>query len=308
MPYLGVTFVDGAAMTGDFIVDLGSSGSYVDPGAFPAPGPELLSCREGMLCQFLSVQVLGGTEKVRFTWGDYKDRTTGLRQAGIVGTDFTSEKAVALHYSESALFVADLTTFCKDEELLRLGLVPTSSEGYYSDKFAKLKRMHEVKDTQGSLDEPIDNVPVAQVRVAGVTLPAQLDTGFDDSKAMFSVNVNTAWLEAVQTAQPGLLRRVEVQNPISLTTCVAQISEELDQYETSNGTPLMLEMLGTDKEVIRAFVAKVFVKKTPKEAMRCGGIGTWKVPAAQIGASFFQDLDLVVFDPLSARVWLRRDG
>jgi hypothetical protein len=47
------------------------------------------------------------------------------------------------------------------------------------------------------------------------------------------------------------------------------------------------------------------LKHTPPTAVRCGGIGTWTVPAAQIGASVLAELGLVVFDPFGARVWVR---
>ena len=48
----------------------------------------------------------------------------------------------------------------------------------------------------------------------------------------------------------------------------------------------------------------IFVKHTPQAAKVCGGIGTWTVPAAQIGTSFFIDAAAVVFDPPRHRVWL----
>jgi hypothetical protein len=51
--------------------------------------------------------------------------------------------------------------------------------------------------------------------------------------------------------------------------------------------------------------ATLFVKRTPSEAARCGGIGTWSVPAAQVGASVLAELGLVVFDPFASRVWIR---
>jgi hypothetical protein len=49
------------------------------------------------------------------------------------------------------------------------------------------------------------------------------------------------------------------------------------------------------------------VKVVLPEADRCGGIETWTVPAAQMGASFLVDAQAVVFDPISSRVWLPKD-
>jgi hypothetical protein len=48
----------------------------------------------------------------------------------------------------------------------------------------------------------------------------------------------------------------------------------------------------------------LFVKKPPQAAKVCGGIGTWTTPASQIGGSFFVELGVMVFDPLSSRVWV----
>jgi hypothetical protein len=48
----------------------------------------------------------------------------------------------------------------------------------------------------------------------------------------------------------------------------------------------------------------VFVKDKIPEAEKCGGIDTWTVPAAQLGASFLVDAFSVVFDPFSSRVWI----
>jgi hypothetical protein len=47
------------------------------------------------------------------------------------------------------------------------------------------------------------------------------------------------------------------------------------------------------------------VKRTPSAARSCGGIGTWTAPAAQLAASFFVELGVVVFDPFGSRVFVR---
>ncbi len=39
-------------------------------------------------------------------------------------------------------------------------------------------------------------------------------------------------------------------------------------------------------------------------ALRCGGIGTWTAPAAQVATSFYVDAGLLVFDPFAERVWI----
>ena len=67
-----------------------------------------------------------------------------------------------------------------------------------------------------------------------------------------------------------------------------------------------LEFIGMNGQAVRREAqVTVFVKRPPREALVCGGIGTWQQPAAQLGASFFASGMLIV-DPFSARVWYRR--
>jgi hypothetical protein len=46
------------------------------------------------------------------------------------------------------------------------------------------------------------------------------------------------------------------------------------------------------------------VKHGSPETFPCGGISTWTVPAAQVGASFFIDEQALVVDPTTSRVWI----
>lgn len=304
MPYTVVTFTDGASFQGDFVLDLGSNASFIDPGAFASPGPVLQGCNAEIPCSFTAGEVLGKRESPRFLPKDYKDLNYGIRQAGMIGTDFTSESVVTLHYSESSVFVSDKDKFCSDDQLKARGLASMSTEGYYSNLFDKLKLATEVSALPPvHPDDKVVNIPAPMIRLAGLTLPAQLDTGFDDRVEAYSVNVNTAWLRAVQGAQPDLL---EIAVEVPLATCVSGISEKSVKYKRRDGKPIELEMLGSSGEALRTFAAVVFVKDTPPEALQCGGIGTWKIPAAQIGASYFKTLDIVVFDPFTSRIWVPR--
>jgi hypothetical protein len=84
----------------------------------------------------------------------------------------------------------------------------------------------------------------------------------------------------------------------SLTTC-AGVAEAVEAYRLAPGASLVLGPRASPSAV-------VFVKRTPPVAQRCGGIGTWSAPAAQIGVSFFVDLGVIVFDPFASRVWVRQ--
>jgi hypothetical protein len=80
------------------------------------------------------------------------------------------------------------------------------------------------------------------------------------------------------------------------------VAEKVLAYRLEAGS--VFEIMGKDgKGVMISADAIIFVKNTPSEANICGGIGTWKIPAAQIGASFLFDSRCVVFDPFSSTVW-----
>jgi hypothetical protein len=66
-----------------------------------------------------------------------------------------------------------------------------------------------------------------------------------------------------------------------------------------------VELVGSNGSAVRRFQGvTLFLKDTPPAARRCGGIGTWDRPAAQLGASFVNDGTLVV-DPFRQRLWFR---
>jgi hypothetical protein len=122
---------------------------------------------------------------------------------------------------------------------------------------------------------PVPNVPTVPVRVAGVTAIAQLDTGFADVRVPHSVNINAAFFDAIRARSPDSIVR-DSASDLSLTTC-AGVAES---------------------------AAVLFVKRTPTAALRCGGIGTWTAPAAQVATSFYVDAGVMVFDPFAERVWI----
>jgi hypothetical protein len=69
-----------------------------------------------------------------------------------------------------------------------------------------------------------------------------------------------------------------------------------------------LELVGSHGDAVRRLEGvTLFLKDTPAPARRCGGIGTWQQPAAQLGASVVNDGTLVV-DPFAQQVWFRGPG
>jgi hypothetical protein len=165
------------------------------------------------------------------------------------------------------------------------------SKGFYGKTNGALKPLTDViADADGSRLVP--NVPTVPASVGGVSVLTQLDTGFADDAVAFSVNVNEALLALVPA---GTLVR-QPSKDLSLSTCVG-INEAVEAYGLASGKTF--EFGG------RSFPqATIFVKRTPKAAKACGGIGTWSVPAAQVGLSFFVALDTLVFDPTRGEVWV----
>jgi hypothetical protein len=140
------------------------------------------------------------------------------------------------------------------------------------------------------------------VQIAGVAAVAQLDTGFNDSVTKFSLDINEAFLLAIQAQSPSALVRDSSLDE-TLTTCVNGVSEPVQGYRLAAGSALGFVDQGGN--IARSYPgAVVFVKETPDAAQACGGIGTWTVPAAQVAASYFVDMGILAFDPFHETVWI----
>ena len=157
-------------------------------------------------------------------------------------------------------------------------------------------------DSAASGGSTVPDVPTVPVQIAGVAAIAQLDTGFDDSVTKFSLNINEAFLLAIQAQAPSALVRDSSLDE-SLTTCVNGVSEPVLGYRLAASAALgFVDQTGT---VARSYPnAVIFVKDTPDAAQTCGGIGTWTVPAAQVAASYFVDMGILAFDPFHETVWI----
>ncbi len=144
------------------------------------------------------------------------------------------------------------------------------------------------------------NIPTVPVRIGHSLAVAQIDTGYDDGRHSPSVNINRAWLAALRAA--GVKPQRWPEADLSLSTC-AGVAEQVWAYRLPEG--LALELVGSDGRAVRRLEGvTLFLKDTPAAAGRCGGIGTWQQPAAQLGASVVNDGTLVV-DPFAQRVWFR---
>ncbi|MBX3217945.1 MAG: hypothetical protein KF850_38420 [Labilithrix sp.] len=306
LPYVTVTIGEAPAYDAPFLLDYGTNSSTIDLTKFTPPGPAVTGCDPtllGQLCGFSRFDFFGPWGVVSL-YTDAHGTHGGVAQAGILGTDFTSKVAVSLDYARAKVRRADRATFCTPADFAAAGMAPLSAAGFFTNDVAKLRPLSDV--IAGSAPSiTVANVPTIPLRIAGVTAHAQLDTGFDDALVPFSVNVNEAFLSAVTAAAPSALVRA-ADKDLSLTTC-AGVSEPVEAYALASGAGV--ELVGEDGGAVRTFPgATLFVKRTPEAARRCGGIGTWTVPAAQVAASFYVALGLVAFDPFGSRVWVGREA
>jgi hypothetical protein len=301
MPYVDVPV---GAEAGEFVLDFGSTFSSIDLSAFPAPGPTTSGCDPsdlGVICTVEDFAFFAAPGPVSLTTEDFSGVTGTVRQAGIIGTDFLSEHVMTLAYGAGLAFASPPGSFCSAAALQAAGFAPLTTKGFYDNDLSLLEPASDV-DSSASSGTSVPNVPTVPVSIGGVGALAQLDTGFDDDVTPFSVNINKAFLAAVQAGAPAALVR-DPSLDTSLTTCVSGVSEPVTGYRLA--APATFDFVTTGGVAARSYPnAALFAKDTPAAAHVCGGIGTWTVPAAQVAASYFNDMGVLVFDPYGATVWI----
>ena len=292
---------------GEFGMDFGSTFSTIDLSAFDSPGPTTSGCDAselGQVCTVAGFSFFGTTASVQLTTENYLGLGGSVRQAGLVGTDLLKEQVFIIDYQGRNLYAAPAA--CTDNDLKAAGYVQLTTAGFYENDVSKL---YPVTDTgiDAAPGTTVQNIPTVPVTVAGVPALAQLDTGFDDSATPYSVNVNKAFYDSITGAQSNALVR-DSSKDVTVTTCAKGadggfITETDEAYTLKSG--VTFEFMQGNGMVARTYTSAVlFVKNTPTAALVCGGISTWKVPAAQVGASFFVDMRSIVFDPFGASVWM----
>jgi hypothetical protein len=277
--------------TGFFVLDLGADGSAISPNTFLGRrGPVPL---QGSGNTFAGVDFFGPLPPLSLNVQDHSGIRGPLPQAGLIGTDLLRQHVWTLDYANGLLRRADQASFCSDGELRQAGFQPLSSADYFGTNANTLR-------CPAAPRQPCPNIPSIPVRIGSSLAVAQVDTGYDDGLHSPSLNVNRAWFQ--QLAAQGIrLERLPAAD-LSLSTC-AGVSEQVLAYRLPPGKTV--ELVGSDAAAVRRLEGvTVFLKDTPAGARRCGGIGTWERPAAQLGASFVNDGTLVV-DPFSQRLWFR---
>ncbi|MFI5301954.1 MAG: hypothetical protein ACHREM_28015, partial [Polyangiales bacterium] len=286
-----------------FLFDTATTYSSIDPSGFTPGAPTSTNCSLtpalGASCSYSELAFLGASPPASLVVESF-GTIGGVREGGILATDFTSLGVYTIDWTGSRAHVATSTSFCARSALLGLGWRPLSTAGFFSSSLASLRPLGDVQAGATS-GFTVPNVPTIPSKIAGVSAFTQIDTGFDDDVTHHSVNVNVAFYAAIVAADSGALVR-DASLDLSLSTC-AGVSEPVQAYTLASGRSFTL--VADDGSTARSFSdAVIFVKQTPAAAKSCGGIGTWTVPAAQIGGSFAESLGIIAFDPYASVVWV----
>lgn len=283
MPY---TLVEIGSSKGYYVVDFGTTGTTIDLKGFinEPPTPVLNTTNN-----FEPFIFFGSWGKVNLKVQDHTNIILpGFKQAGLLGTDFLSLNTFMLDYTKNKLYRTDAMNFCSDEKLKEFGFEKVSTLGYYSNDLSNL-----------TFNKP--NIPTIPIKIAGVEAVAQIDPGFDDYLSPNAININQAYYNKIINSGIRLIPNIEKDNV--LTTCTNS-KEQVKAYKLPQGRTF--EITGVnDKSVVIDSTVNIFLKKTPADSKICGGIGTWDIPAAQLGASFLRDAKQVIFDPFKSVVWFQ---
>ena len=296
MPYVTVKL---ESASGLFVVDWGSLDTVVDAKALLGPSFALKphqyghKANEAAYSSFSGLEFFGGgwnsidTKVQDFSGVSIQDGSGAVqRQVGILRADLIAHAFFTVDYKYGRLYRNITSSYCSDDVLRREGFTAISTAGYFADRDDRLN------------DTSVFNIPTVPIRIGAVAGVAQLDSGFDD-KGRHSILINRAMLKALDDAD---LKPTTSGLPETLTTCIGS-TETITPYTIAAGT--FFDVTGTSgKAVIHSATYKIYLKDTPENAKSCGGIGTWKIPAAQFGSTFLIDAGRTVYDPISSRIWL----
>jgi hypothetical protein len=220
---------------------------------------------------------LPGVSEQAFLLRSYDPKSPWI---GILGADVLSRLVV--EFSEGVAFLGPQS--CGAEGLSAAGLVPIAEKGFFSAD-------------PDDVDPAQPNVPVVFLSLGQVHVFAQIDTGYADTVYPDSVDINEPLYERLAASGVGLAR----VGTIGVRTCEGVI-ESRPVYSTKGAA------LGVENDLGQPVARTDHFFLVVKAANACGGIGSMRKPAAQLGASFLDVFGTAVFDPKAERVWLRAQG
>ncbi len=276
-----------------FLLDTGTTQSYVDAKLMPESAPPAGASQFASKRYHPEVfHFFGDWPKTGFRLSDYSQIRSSVKQAGIIGTDFLAQHPYIFDYAERVLYRSNGFLNCSFGELNDAGLVALSTQGYYSKVGPTVTNSHNVL---------VPNVPTVPIRIGSEKFVAQIDSGYNDSRHPYSININVALKNALDAAGVPLIPVPRLNS--TLSTCVPGVRDEVTAYRLGENSFFSFVDVGGNA-INQYGHVNLFLKTTPPEAKICGGISTWEKPAAQLGASFFRNAGFVIFDPLTSLVWI----
>jgi hypothetical protein len=272
IPHGASPYVELAAdgKSGPFLIDYGATRSALSVTAFPGP--------EGHIRK--ATISLPGIEEAFFHLARYDlllQPEGG--QFGVVGGDLLSRLSVQL--TPAAVIVG--AEPCRAEALIARGLTPVAETSFFGSDPAKV-------------DPGRPDVPVVFVRLGKVRAFAQIDTGYEDLAHGRSVDVNQAFFERL--VESGI--KLDRVSEVDLWTCEGR--ERWPVYRARD------QILTIENEQGEQIIETGGFHLIVKQVNGCGGIAEMTEPAAQLGASFLELFDTIVFDPKNAIVWFAAAG
>lgn len=274
-----------------FLIDTGTTQSYVDASLVSEQKASASAARASVYYPE-RFDFFGSWAKTGFRLGDYSKIKSSVRQGGILGTDFLSLHPLIFDYEDAKLYRSTGYLNCSYGELSDAGLVALSTHGYYSNIGPSISQTYSFL---------VPNVPTIPIRIGNQNFHAQIDSGYNDSKYPFSININVAMKNALDLALVPLIAIPELDS--TLSTCVPGVRDQVTAFKLGSATSF--SFVDVSGQAINEYPhVTLFLKTTPPEAKVCGGISTWDQPAAQLGASFLKNLGFVVIDPLTSLIWI----
>lgn len=273
------------------MLDWDADGSNFDPSALPgiaipaqAPGSTTYTFADGLLPL--------DTGSV-FLRKDSRTYLQGVQQAGVVGTDLLSEYASTVGYAERTLYRNDKDHFCSPAALAVAGFHPVSGVGYLSNDYGSV---------QNGLHH--QNLTTAPVRIGSAIVWAELEYG---RRRRCIPPLCLSQSSVVCKASTANVLLALPDRNIANTTCARDklgkpITEPLVPYKLIPNTTFSF-VTEDGSDLLASADITILLKKTPAEALVCGGIGSRSEPMAQIGASIIGAFHRVIFDPFASRTW-----
>ncbi len=195
----------------------------------------------------------------------------------IIGTDLLAQLTITLDGKSTAIS----TQPCAASRLKAAGFAPIGQNGFFGPARARVAK-----------DRP--NVPVLFVQLGGTQTWAQIDPVYYDDLFPHSLDINRAFHD--ELVARGV--RLAPAGSVMVKTCAG--FETRPVYSSAQTLVIADEKGRPVAETGRYYL---IVKPTNM----CGGIATRTTPAAQLGASFLNLFQSIVFDPQGETVWVKKD-